>query len=73
MESNQNIFSSAEEGLGALIEAKLNMNEQVTLSSEMANYILGCTGQDMASKSREMILPLHLVLVRLHLELCVQV
>ena len=51
MKSNDNIFSSAEEGLGVLIEAKLNVNEQVILTSEKANYILDCTGQGSVSSS----------------------
>jgi len=47
-----------------MADTKLNMGQQCA--------ILGCTRESMASKSREVILPLYSVLVRLQLECWVQ-
>jgi len=58
--------------LGVLVDKKLNMTWQCTLAAQKASCILGCIKRSVASRPREVILPLCSALVRPHLESFVQ-
>jgi len=56
-----------------LVDKKFNRSWQCALTAEKANYILGCIKRSMASRWREVIVPLCSTLVRPQLEPCLQI
>lgn len=58
--------------LGDWVDGKLDVSQQCALAVKTVNRTLDCIKQSIASKAREVLVPLYTALVWHHLQYCVQ-
>ncbi|KAF7243936.1 Hepatic lectin [Varanus komodoensis] len=64
--------STCERDLGVLVNCRLNVSQQCDAVVKRVNATFGCIARSVASRSREVLLPLYTTLVCPQLEYCVQ-
>ncbi|KAF7236983.1 hypothetical protein EYD10_16299, partial [Varanus komodoensis] len=64
--------STCERDLGVLVGCRLNVSQPCDAVAKRANATLGCIARTVASRSREVLLPLYTTLVHPQLEYCAQ-
>jgi len=60
--------SPTEKDVGVLVDKKLDMSQQYALAARKANSVLGCIKKQVASREREVTVPLSSALVTPHPE-----
>ena len=61
-----------ERDLGVTISADMKVSEQCSIAASKGNQILGLIRRNITYKDKPLIIPLHKVIVRPHLEYCIQ-
>lgn len=64
--------SPAEKNVLVLVAEKLAVSQQCALTARKTSHVLGCIQRALASRSRELILPLYFSLLEPHLKCCIQ-